>query len=178
MNEVIDKQDGASTDLDVTFRTYAWDYFALHADHRLRAFNFYIVLCAVIIGAFATIMKGQLSLKPSFCIFPLLLFLISFIFWRMDERARMLVRNGEQALKYLDCMMLGMDFNQGVNGFESHQPDSKCLNLFLQDDQNVAELKRKSCCRILVYSSYTSVFNSVFVIFGSIGLVVFTFCLI
>ena len=30
--------------LDELFREYAWDYFALHADHRLRAFHFYILL--------------------------------------------------------------------------------------------------------------------------------------
>src|SRR5689334_9313771 len=39
--------------LDELFREYAWDYFALHADHRLRAFHFYILLSTALVGGFA-----------------------------------------------------------------------------------------------------------------------------
>lgn len=40
-----------------SLREYAWKYFALHADQRLRAFYFYVLLSTVIVGALLTVAK-------------------------------------------------------------------------------------------------------------------------
>ena len=36
-------------------RSYAWDYFALHADQRMKLFNFFLVLAGLILGAFPAV---------------------------------------------------------------------------------------------------------------------------
>jgi hypothetical protein len=46
-------------------RDQAWKYFALHADQRLKAFNFYLILCTVIAGAGV----GSLVLDPALALF-------------------------------------------------------------------------------------------------------------
>lgn len=88
--------------LEDYFRKYAWDYFALHADHRLRAFHFYILLSTAIIGGFALLVRnGELHRWMS--AFGFLLLFFSFVFWKLDDRTRQLVKTGEAALKYLDA---------------------------------------------------------------------------
>ena len=80
--------------------TYAWGYFALHADQRMRLFNFFLILSSLILGAFSAV-KGMAVGSKSIALLPLLLVLTAFIFWRLDERTRRLVKNGENALRFL-----------------------------------------------------------------------------
>ena len=88
--------------LDELFRDYAWDYFALHADHRLRAFHFYILVSTALLGGFALSVKNG-GLQSWMAAFGLLLVFFSFVFWKLDDRTRQLVKNGENALKFLDA---------------------------------------------------------------------------
>lgn len=74
-------------DLQKTFRTYAWGYFVQHAEQRLKTFNFYVVFCTVVIGAFATI-ASKSGLSRHFFILPLLLPIFSFVFWKLDLRTK------------------------------------------------------------------------------------------
>jgi hypothetical protein len=48
----------ASQNLDDSFRDYAWNYFALHADQRMKAFHFYILLSTAITSGFAILIKN------------------------------------------------------------------------------------------------------------------------
>ncbi len=82
-------------------RTYAWGYFALHADQRMKLFNFFLILSGLILGAFPAV-RGMAPGAKVVALFPLLLVLTAFIFWRLEERTRRLVKNGEDALRFLD----------------------------------------------------------------------------
>lgn len=88
--------------LDETFRGYAWDYFALHADQRLKAFHFYILLSTAILGGFAVLLRNGVF-QRWMAIFGLFLIFFSFVFWKLDNRTRGLIKHGEQALEYLDA---------------------------------------------------------------------------
>lgn len=92
----------ASLSLDETFRKYAWDYFALHADHRLRAFHFYILISGALTSVFATSI-GRGEFHRWMITIGLLLVFFSFVFWKMDTRTRQLIKNAENALKFLDA---------------------------------------------------------------------------
>jgi hypothetical protein len=67
----------------------------------LKGFNFFLILSGLFLGAFAAVKK--IAPNSNLVAFlPLMLALIAFIFWRLDERTRRLVRNAEEAIKHLD----------------------------------------------------------------------------
>ena len=146
------------------FRSYALKYFEIHADHRLRVFQFYIVLSALIIGGFFTILKTGENYRW----LSLLGFLVTFlsiVFSKMDRRTRMLVKNAEAALKYLDD--------------QHHLPDMEgkphVLRLFTRDDAITQTASRWPL--VDGHFSYSRVFRWVFVVFGLTGSAVGLICL-
>ena len=97
-------QSSQSTfNLDDTFREYDWNYFELHADQRLKAFQFFISLSTALVGGFLLLFRFGQGHKWA-AVLGLLLALFSFVFWKLDRRTRMLVHNAEEALKYLDAL--------------------------------------------------------------------------
>jgi len=91
-----------STQLDETFRDYAWNYFELHAEQRLKAFQFYISLSTAVIAGFLLLLRyGQAHKWVA--LLGLLLAFLSFVFWKLDIRTKGLVKNAEEALKFLDA---------------------------------------------------------------------------
>jgi hypothetical protein len=82
-------------------RDYAWKYFALHADQRLRAFNFYLVIVAVILGGLLAYLKDART--PAYvCQVGLLLAVFSYIFWKMDLRSQEFIKHAEDVLKAIE----------------------------------------------------------------------------
>jgi hypothetical protein len=82
-------------------RDYAWKYFALHADQRLRAFNFYLLIVAVILGGLLAYLKDARSpvyAAPAGFLLPIL----SYIFWRLDGRSQEFIRHAETVLKAIE----------------------------------------------------------------------------
>jgi len=82
-------------------RSYAWGYFALHADQRMKLFNFFLILSGLILGAFPAV-RAMAPGTKLVGVLPLLLVLSAFTFWRLDVRTRHLVKNAEAALRFLD----------------------------------------------------------------------------
>jgi hypothetical protein len=82
-------------------RSYAWGYFALHADQRLKLFNFFLILSGLILGAFPAVRNMAPGTKLV-ALLPSFLVLSAFIFWRLDERTRHFLKNAEAALKFLE----------------------------------------------------------------------------
>lgn len=46
-------------------RDQAWKYFSLNADQRLKAVNFYIILCTVIAGGLLSLISRARHAEPS-----------------------------------------------------------------------------------------------------------------
>ena len=69
----------AARNLDEVFREYAWDYFAVHAEQRLKAFHFYILLSTAIIGGFGLLIRNG-EFHKWMALFGLLLLFFSFVF--------------------------------------------------------------------------------------------------
>ena len=83
------------------YREYAWKYFSLHADQRLKTFHFFVVLSAIISGAILTITKDVTNVSYAAPMAYLLSFL-AFIFWKLDQRNSELIKHGENALKAIE----------------------------------------------------------------------------
>lgn len=145
------------------FRTYAWGYFVQHAEQRLKTFNFYVVFCTVLIGAFATLVSKN-GLTWHFSVLPLLLPIFSFVFWKLDIRTKILIGVAEEAIKYLDGLAL-----------KDASPEARVLALFERDEEQTSCLKKYPL--IDGYFSYSRVFNWVFAVMAIFGIMGVVICL-
>ena len=142
-------------------RAYAWGYFALHAEQRMKMFNFFLVLSGLILGAFSAV-KGIAPGAKVVALLPLLLVLTAFIFWRLEERTRRLVKNGEDALRFLDEQW-------PVEPPSDETPHY--LRLFERDDHLMELAKKRWWARHLVPISYADSFRIAYLMIGGIGIV-------
>lgn len=145
------------------FREYLWKYFALHADQRLKTFNFYIVVSAVFISGYLNLISKSDHYSWS-CIIPFFLAITSFIFWKLDLRTKRMVKEAERGLKYLDenCGLPELD------GFECHP-----LKIFSCVDHTIKNMKKFSEAPLGENSlSYSNCFITIFCIFGITGAVI------
>jgi len=142
-------------------RLYAWDYFQIHASQRLTTFNFYLIISTVIgTGYFMSLKEGIIS--PIGIILGLLLSFLSFIFWKLDVRNRQMIKNAEDALKYLERQL-----NLKKNDSEPH-----ILQIFCYEEYQIKNSKQsKSFWPWRTYYSYSACFNLVFIIVGFLGFV-------
>lgn len=144
------------------FRQYAWNYFSVHADQRLKTFNFYAVLSSAIVAGTLAIAKDAKNPAIAAPLAFLLAFL-SFIFWKLDQRNRQLIKQGENALKYLEA-------TSGPVG-EAGAPH--VVQLFTHEEHMTRGLVRfPRALPTRAHFSYSTCFNAVFFVFGFGGLLV------
>jgi hypothetical protein len=140
-------------------RTYAWSYFALHADQRMKLFNFFLLLSGLILGAFPPV-RNMAPTSKLVGFFPAFLVLAAFIFWRLDERTRFLIKNAEAALKLLDK-------HWSIQLSDDKTPHF--VRLFDRDEYLTADMKSKWWVKCLIPVSYTDNFRLVFLMVGCVG---------
>lgn len=145
--------------LQSEMREYAWQYFSLHSDQRLKTFNFYVILSTVIAGGMLTILKdsgNQLLASP----LAFTIAFTSFIFWKLDIRNKQLIKHAEDALKYIE----------GHSGLGEGNGSPHVLTLFKHEEFKTNGLKRFPHSSLLhSHWSYSACFNAVFLVFGSMG---------
>ncbi len=144
--------------LENIFREYALKYFQIHADQRMRVFQFYIAISTALFGAGILMMRLEQS-QAILVVSGLLTSFFSFIFWRLDCRIKGLIKNAENAIKFLDDSHGLQDFDGSPNP----------LKLFARDDFLVQLRKSPGVLRKLAPSSYGDCFNWVFAVVGMLG---------
>jgi hypothetical protein len=83
-------------------QSFAWGYFAFHAQQRQTVFNFFLVVIGASLAAYAaTIDKAGAPKLHS--VIGCVLLLAAFLFWRLDKRSRHLVKLAEAALKDIEA---------------------------------------------------------------------------
>ncbi len=140
-------------------REYAWKYFSLHAE-QLKTFHFFVVLSTVISGAILTIVKDVSNVSYATPMCYLLAFL-AFIFWKLDQRNRGLIKHGESVLKEIE------------DNIELSGEKMKSVRLFTNEE--VITYKKKHIPNtplIHAHFSYTNCFNWVFFVFGVGGFII------
>lgn len=150
----------------IRLRTYAWSYFAFHAEQRMKTFHFYLLLIAAMAAALITLQsKPQKEVTTEIILYFGVAF-ISFMFYLLDRRNRELVRNGENALRYLD----------ELEGHERSNNVPHALELFARDGYFTSE--KPSVPSLHAHYSYTKILGTIFLGFGLIGAIVGTLRLI
>jgi hypothetical protein len=133
------------------YRELHWSYFSLHAEQRLKTFHFYLIVAAILIGAFINIINEEKDLKFAF-ILPFILAFISFIFYKIDQRARFMLKNSQDAIRHLDSKLISNDEDKPSR-----------INIFEYDAHIQSDKKRGM--------NYSKSFGSIFMTFGVLSIV-------
>ncbi|WP_449727788.1 RipA family octameric membrane protein [Bradyrhizobium niftali] len=84
-------------DAEKTAQSFAWSYFAFHAQQRQIVFNFFVVLIGASLAAFAATIDKPTAPKLH-AVIGCVLMICSFLFWRLDARSRCLIQLAEASL--------------------------------------------------------------------------------
>jgi hypothetical protein len=142
-------------------RKYVWDYFQLHSSQRIASFNFYITLATAILAAIGAILQQSANILGVAAVLGVVLVLFSFVFWKLDQRNKALIKNAEAALKYLEEQSAAHETS----------PTIPLMSLFRRDEHAIRERRaRPSIFFWRNHFSYTDCFNLVFCTFGLLGL--------
>jgi hypothetical protein len=149
------------TEILSSYRTNIWSYFSLHAEQRLKTFNFYLIVATILVSGYIGLLKEDLYSNFLF-ILPLLLSIISFVFWKLDLRVKYMVKIAEQILNKIDLQLL------------SSLDDSlaKELNVFEKDHAFFYQYNIKHSKFYTRLYSYSKCFNIVFFLLGFTGLLI------
>jgi len=146
--------------LERIFRENSWKYFHIHADQRLKLFQFYVTISTAIFGGIVLSITSEKSETPS-AILGVLMVFFSLLFWKLDLRARTLVKNAEEAIKVLDSR----------HNLPDMYGDPNPLMLFQRDDFIMQGRSKNSPPKSRRYS-YSDCFEWVFCIVGGVGLII------
>lgn len=139
-------------------RKQAWDYFSIHASQRLTAFDFYIALSSLVATGYFASFKADSNLAPARPALSGLLCLLAFIFWKLDQRNKALIKNAERALKF----------------FEQSESVDTIAKVFTQEEVETRARELKGWRRVLFWRShlsYSDCFNLLFGVFFALGFV-------
>ena len=84
---------------------HAWRYFELHANQRMAVFNFFLVLAGLVAAGLAAAIQGSERLAVLGIVLGLLLALVSFVFWKLDQRVSFLMKHAEVAIAELESRL-------------------------------------------------------------------------
>ena len=139
------------------YRSSLWDYFSMHADQRLKTFNYYLIVFAIFTGAFTNNLKENQN-YTLLSIIPFLSSIVSFVFWKLDKRNRQMIKNAEIAIKSIDDLLV-------INAIGEVNP----INIFRYDD--LVDLKQNEKKHFFHKSySYSNCFGIIFFVFTASGL--------
>jgi len=89
-------------DMQREAREHAWHYFQLHAGQRMSIFNFFVVMSTLFTTALATTFTEEFNYPHIGMIFGVDLVVTSFLFWKLDQRVRFLIKVAETALTTIE----------------------------------------------------------------------------
>lgn len=123
----------------------------------MKTFNFFLVLAGLVGTSVVTLLKEP-AIAWIACPLGLTLSLLSVLFLHMDRRNKLLIRNGEEAIKFLDSMIPDLP-----EGEEPH-----VLQIFAKDDYRTKSQSRSIFQR--GHFSYSQVIKWVYGLFAILGL--------
>ena len=146
---------------EADLRKQAWDFFQMQATQRLTTFNFYIALSSLISGGLAANLKAQDSMISVGVLLGLLLALFSFVFWKLDQRNRDLIKSAEDVLKFFE--------NKAQ--FEDEKGRPHIVKRFAREEYDTNYRRTRRSWRLWSnHYSYSDCFQIVFLTFGAVGI--------
>lgn len=154
--------DDSTFKLLEAMRAHTWGYFQVHAQQRLTVFNFYVVLAgALTTGLVTSLPRANDQTALPIALGSLLVF-SSFLFWRLDQRNRDLIRNAENGLR---------DIEREWAKMRDEDVAALVTALFSRDEARVRSAEKHGRFRNFVDShwSFTRSFKFAFLSFALLG---------
>ena len=139
---------------------YSWDYFHVHADQRMSVFNFFVALAVLMTGGLVGTFHKDFGMPALGIVLGLGLGFVSFVFWKLDQRVKFLLKNVEASLAELE-----KHFPTAGSANEPH-----VTQLFSWESTVTRGLRssRKKWSPAAQFS-YAQSFNLLFLFFGLVG---------
>jgi len=80
----------------------AWRYFEIHANHRLTIFNYFLILAGLLAAGIGASVQSTGHLRLVGIALGFILVLVSFVFWKLDQRASFFIKRAETALAQME----------------------------------------------------------------------------
>lgn len=138
----------------------AWKYFQQHAQQRISFLHFFVIFSGLITTALLTTFQEKYQAHTIGISLGILLSIISFIFWKIDDRNKFLTKLGENAIKEIESKY---DFITNYDNLEK-------LKLFSYEEERTKEVKKNGNI-ITRQMSHGKSYNLIFLIFFIIGIV-------
>jgi hypothetical protein len=143
-------------------REYAWNYFQLHAQQRMRSFNFFVVIAAILTAGLAQLFKKDIEFHFLGVVLGLCIMVMSIVFWKLDERVRFLIKHAEDVLKELERELLS----------DTEYQYREEIMLFLTEEKKTSQTNTSPDAHIWNrLLSYSYCFGCVYLAFYTLGLV-------
>jgi hypothetical protein len=82
---------------------HAWRYFQLHATQRITVFNFYVAASGLVIAGLIYSLRGGEETALYSVIAGIALFLLSFVFSKMDKRVKEMIKSSEKTISRIEA---------------------------------------------------------------------------
>lgn len=142
-------------------REQAWDFFQMQAGQRLTTFNFYIAIASLLSTGLVASFTAHIDISFLGVLLGLFLIFFSFIFWKLDQRNRELIKGAERTLIHFED-------RSGLPDLDGKPHIAKRFTL----ENVVTKAKRERRCWCFWRSeySYYECFKMVFGAFAIVGL--------
>ncbi|KTC08375.1 hypothetical protein AO387_25485 [Pseudomonas syringae ICMP 11168] len=81
---------------------HAWKYFELHAQQRMTVFNFFLAISGLTAAGIGAGLQQGSKFSALVCLLGCFLFFIAFLFWKLDQRASLMIKASENAIIALE----------------------------------------------------------------------------
>jgi len=148
--------------LEGDLRKQAWDFFHMQAGQRLTTFNFYIAIASLLSTGLGASLKEDINLPVLGVTLGMFLVFFSFIFWKLDQRNRVLIQGAEQTLRYFEAL----------SGLADADGRPHIAKRFTREEFDTKTKRARRTWRFWRDEySYYECFKAVFVAFGFVGVV-------
>lgn len=116
------------TEYDKMASEHAWRYFELHAQQRITVFNFYIAITGLLAAGIGLSLQQEGKYLYLCSILGAFMIFISIIFWKLDHRVSMLIKNSETALQCIESNFQNQDFRILTKDKDDNQLNSSAFS--------------------------------------------------
>ncbi|NWB21035.1 hypothetical protein HX824_10525 [Pseudomonas sp. D4002] len=80
----------------------AWRFFQLHAQQRMTVFNFYLIITGLVAAGIGACVTQEDTLSFAGGALGTFLSLVSFIFWKLDQRVSVMIKKSEDVIVQIE----------------------------------------------------------------------------
>ena len=86
---------------------HAWRYFELHAQQRITVFNFFLAISGLVSAGVGVCLQQGTKYSILASLLGVFLILVSFIFWKLDQRVSEMIKLAESAICQVEAAIAG-----------------------------------------------------------------------